>query len=703
MNAQNPGGVQQPDNSYGQSPQQGYPPQQGQPQPNGGPPQGYPAPNGQAPQGQPAQGYPQQNYPPQNYPQQGQPQGQQGAAPAQKPAGANPFAGIPITDYVMDGVAALLLLICLGLPWSLENRATDRIEVILLLVLSLVSLSVHYLARFGVFPNTWPPRMIAMIRAAANLPFVLLVLVYVVLDLLAAFDVGSGYGGLGGAAALGLAGALLAAAPRKAQIDEDPCPLQPKVWPLVFLGLSGLVVVLQFVSLIAVIISDNAYGNVKTDLYRIVTILALTAITGWALYGVVRRDHSWRLVTGTLGITAAAAFILLWSSEHSYIGNDVQSIGGQGLAFVFLPALGALALTPIIKSTMKPKSADQAWTGAARGAAEYLVLVAGTVIVVMIFQFIAGGFSGAALALLIMLLVIAVAGLLARAVLTKDVSAGRNQALVLVGVATLFGIVALIISASSDNLSVGLPTLLLAFGLPGLFFLGLTAPKSVREYFAANPPAALAVPAQFSSSQSPQPAAAGQQPWETQQQAQPQAPQGQQPSEAQQAPQGQQPWEAQSAQHEQTAQEPVQQEAPAQQPWEAQQAQSAQPDEPVQEPLAGAQSPAEQSSSDFAQPVAAEPQSAPAQSTQPESAQTEPAQSEPMPETPSAAAPAHGFTAEMAADPNTELATLAQIAQEAPELRAVVAGNPSTYPDLVNWLGSMNDPEINAAIAARQA
>jgi len=30
-----------------------------------------------------------------------------------------------------------------------------------------------------------------------------------------------------------------------------------------------------------------------------------------------------------------------------------------------------------------------------------------------------------------------------------------------------------------------------------------------------------------------------------------------------------------------------------------------------------------------------------------------------------------------------------------------VAANPSTYPDLLTWLGQLGDPAINAAIAAR--
>lgn len=54
-----------------------------------------------------------------------------------------------------------------------------------------------------------------------------------------------------------------------------------------------------------------------------------------------------------------------------------------------------------------------------------------------------------------------------------------------------------------------------------------------------------------------------------------------------------------------------------------------------------------------------------------------------------------------AADPTSPLASLAEIAHKHPELRATIAANPSTYPDLLDWLAKLDDSEINAAIAGR--
>lgn len=66
------------------------------------------------------------------------------------------------------------------------------------------------------------------------------------------------------------------------------------------------------------------------------------------------------------------------------------------------------------------------------------------------------------------------------------------------------------------------------------------------------------------------------------------------------------------------------------------------------------------------------------------------------------AQPSHGFTAQQAMDPTTDPMTQHNIAEYAPELRVYLAQNPNVYPELLAWLGSLNDPQINAAIATRR-
>lgn len=61
------------------------------------------------------------------------------------------------------------------------------------------------------------------------------------------------------------------------------------------------------------------------------------------------------------------------------------------------------------------------------------------------------------------------------------------------------------------------------------------------------------------------------------------------------------------------------------------------------------------------------------------------------------------FTAAQASDPTTPGQVLADIAALRPDLRPAVAANPSTYPALLDWLKSLGDPAVDAALAARPA
>ena len=60
-----------------------------------------------------------------------------------------------------------------------------------------------------------------------------------------------------------------------------------------------------------------------------------------------------------------------------------------------------------------------------------------------------------------------------------------------------------------------------------------------------------------------------------------------------------------------------------------------------------------------------------------------------------------GFTAELAMTTEDQM-LMAEIASKAPELHPFLARNPHIYPDLLNWLASLNDSAINAAIRLRR-
>lgn len=57
----------------------------------------------------------------------------------------------------------------------------------------------------------------------------------------------------------------------------------------------------------------------------------------------------------------------------------------------------------------------------------------------------------------------------------------------------------------------------------------------------------------------------------------------------------------------------------------------------------------------------------------------------------------------VAADPRTPPETLDYLVRTNPATLPYIAANPSTYPALLDWLATLDDPEINAALAQRGA
>ena len=55
-----------------------------------------------------------------------------------------------------------------------------------------------------------------------------------------------------------------------------------------------------------------------------------------------------------------------------------------------------------------------------------------------------------------------------------------------------------------------------------------------------------------------------------------------------------------------------------------------------------------------------------------------------------------------AQDPSTDAEALRQLAYRYPELRAAVAAHPHAYRGLLDWLHQFNDPQVNAALEARE-
>lgn len=704
---------------------QGQPGQPGQYAPQPGQYQGQPAQQGQpvqyAPQPGQYQGQPGQQGQPSQY----APQGQQGGYAPQAPSAPrpNPFKGIPVADFVRDGVAALLLFLSLALWVTAGEKVGDSYHfvVIIVTVVSVLTLALPYLARGGVFPPSWSVHRTRLARLLGNAPYAAVTLVYVVLDV---FKVEEYNFGVGTAFALGLAGAVLAAQPRQSEMGPEHLDLSaPRLWRTVTLAVAALAGLLMLVSLVIFLVNAGDAGGAIVVVAGIVGWVFTVAFIGWPVYGVlVQKSPSWRFFLVGLGAILVVAFLFGSSRSSSFLQvESVHVLSGlgfnlslqAGLGAIFIPAIAAAVASPAFSRTLSREDTSRTWIGTALHGLDYLALVAvaGVVLTSLWFgvegrEFLGVG-TGATVTTIILSLVVAAGAVFARLALARSAADGRVMALGAGGLAFVVGIVLLVVAPEGLR-SVG--HLVLAFGLPVLVCVALTAPKEIRTYFAQNRPAPRAAGqaayqwSQPQGGQSPQ----GQQGQygAPQQQGQYGAPQGQYgaPAQAQYGAPAQGQYGAPTGAYgtpttDQGSPEggygsaPVAQQPAADQQWQAPST-SAAPDSEIDQDthLAG-----------YAPGVSAasvsEQHEAPQQPSSAEDSQPV-AQSAPAPVAPAAS---HGYTAEQALDPSTTGLVLSQIVQEAPELRPQVAANPTTYPALLDWLGQLGEPAVDEALRNRQA
>lgn len=644
------------------------------------------------------------------------------AAEASGTGGLSPFAGIPVSDFVRDGVAAVLLLVSFALPWDVSHRASDKVEVVLLTILSLLSLALPYLARTGVLPASWTVHTTRQVRLLANAPYVLLVAVYLVVDVVGGGDLSDGWGGVGSAAALGLAGALLAAQPRQSELGpEDLDRAVTDQWLRVLLVLSAVLGVSAVLTVILTIVGATGIGAIGV-LVVLLNAVFVVALAGLPALGTWRRSEAARLTLVGLGVILASAFVL-GSGDNGILTIEGTHLGGFGL--VLVPALAAVASSPAVCRAMAPVPEARAWVGVALRGLD-LVVVVGAYLAVRGVLELADGRRGVPVVLGVVIgLLVAGVALVARRSLARDAATGRPLALGAAGVVALLGIVLLVVTANRVANGGGVEHLLLAFGLPLLVVYALTVPQEVRAYFAEH---------------RPDPAAAGSAAtaayvW------QPAAPRPPRPAKAAPAPaagppataghQGQTAWSGaadgtevlpvQTVQPERSGYAarpgltPVDSQTTAVMPavtdgsrdvpgQTAQQgyATSQQGGDPQHQAAPGQT--AQQGYGQQAQPGYAQQQGYGQQSPQgygqqgygQQSPQGHGQQGQ------QAFAPQPGFTPQQALDPSTPLEVLAQIVQDAPHLRPQVAANPSTYPALLEWLGNLGDPAVDAALRSRR-
>ena len=297
------------------------------------------------------------------------------------------FVDIRIGDYTRDGTAAALLFVSLFLPWSatvgIARVGSSALVLLLVLptLLSLASLLLPYVARLGMLGPNWNVGQIRVLRLVANGPLIATVVGLVVYDVIRGmfrFSESSSIftgNGVGAGAWFGLAGALLAAQPRAAEIRIDP-RTAPRwlalVKPLVFVAW-GSSVASALLALIYILVSVGRYRyydgpqTFESLIVLFVSSAVPIVVVGVAAVGLARRFASWRLTIAALGIALLAAGLLHSISEGTSVELFHTVTASPYYGITFLIAAAAITFIPFgVASVGDGTHPGYVWLAAAR-------------------------------------------------------------------------------------------------------------------------------------------------------------------------------------------------------------------------------------------------------------------------------------------------------------------------------------------------
>ncbi|GAA1751600.1 hypothetical protein [Aeromicrobium alkaliterrae] len=593
-----------------------------------------------------------QPYPPQQpqpQPQYQQPQYQPApGAPAQV---TNPFSGLPLVDVLRDVAALVLLVTALFYDWNFDGGINSGAELWFVDVvtgLAVISLVATYLWKLGVFGQAWNPRTNGLIRLIAGALYFVVILVVVILDLADDRAVGIGV-------AIGLFAALLVAQPRKHELPPASLAPSDKIWVYVTGGLVALSALFALISSLVFIGDLNDLGAEAPEI--IVYVIAAIVYTALLAYGAVQA-----LLSKPAGIALIAGFgllVLVLGILHIDGQNASQLTGFVTLLGGFEsfhgPGFGAFLLVGAAAAALSP-GASRATGGATHpislsGAAKtgFLLLALASLLHVLGAIFIgilADDFGAPVIVTLILSVlgaVVAVFGFV-----TTSSTGSKLLPLVAAGVWALLVTILAIIIAIIDEGSAGF--LNLNGGPQGLSadtWLGaILAAAVIALAITGVAPITGVFKKAVANAQAGGPAVGAPLPG-----------------------------------------------APA-------------PTAPIVSAPAPAPAPAYQAPAAPAPAAPAPEAAAPA----PEApAQEAPAQEAAAP-TPTQVIPVGEALTEQvavdpivqrASDPTISQAELADLVQNHPQARAAAAANPQAYPGMLEWLGQLGDPEVDAALAQR--
>ncbi|MBB5920424.1 hypothetical protein FHR81_001454 [Actinoalloteichus hoggarensis] len=394
------------------------------------------------------------------------------------------YPRIPLSDRVRDGVAVVLILVSLVLPWDGHSLAAERIDVVLAAILALFSPAVPYILRSGALSGRADLLRTWLLRASFALPYLAVVVTTLVVDIvvgrvpesLVSIDglvLGSGTaGGFGAGLGVGLAGVLLAAAPRVAELSRVPRGVD-EAWRIAAVAVATLIVLCLLLSTVLGLIdvSSGVPTATMTGLASLLVVMIVFTVPPFA--GMVMGDLGWRRVVMWLGATVAAAMLFAPAVESIY-----RPLSG----LVFWPAAAALAAAPGVVRTMNQTAPDALRLGVASRALELIAVtgVAGFTYGVIVFLDVESQ-RGAQVLSLITTMTLIVWSLTAHAVLRRDPHRGRVTALIAAVVFLMIGLVELVVwvvildAAPVDPVSLGV-----SFALPAVVLAALAFPSGLQ-------------------------------------------------------------------------------------------------------------------------------------------------------------------------------------------------------------------------------
>lgn len=689
------------------------------------------------------------------------------SAPAENTAPRGRFDDITDGDHVRDLLGVLALVLALQLPWSAAGGATAVPWALASLLLLVVPLALPYLARLGALPAAWTVHSTRRARVLLALPAVGSAVAQIVLDALRVGGnegVGPAVGIALTAAALAAVPrvselgplALDAAATRSWRGTTVVLGLLAVLAPVAWLA----VIVVERLQVPEATRKIDDLTSVIVVL-TLVTVLVVGALVAPAVLAAFSRTALWRRAAVVVASTWAAALFASGGRVGSQPlesvrtlvthadGSETYIVGASvlGYGLFLVGAVAVLATSPAVVRAAKDEG-DPAigWFVTARGLLSLLAALAGVLAVATLVvaiddrtlphgSFLLGNGSPGLASLIpgaVVALIAAGVALKIRSMLVGRPADARRPALAasvaLVGLGIVLVVVARLdeVSAFVPSQHVALLTLVVGVGLPVAVIACITLPATVRAHIEANPATPRAGGAASAYVWHPRVAPLAQAP------SAPSAPAPSAPS-APAAPAG---YGAPFGSAGDVAPaQPLSYEAPAAPVAFGASVESGAPATHAETVVTAGHVSAEHAAAEHvvagpagAQHGAAAPY---AGAADPVTDTTSSVDAVPAGEQitevlrldqPDTSGAEHhataatvatgddrtlrteaGFTWAEACDPQTPATTLAQIAQDAPTLRAALALNPSTYPALLDWLGQLGDAEINEALGSRSS